>query len=392
MLTQCPSCQTVFRVTGKILRAAHGEVCCGQCALQFDAINHLLDDDELDEAGQHESQRPLQPASDLMQDEQHSTITTDKSTIIEDIVMKNDPIEITGVYPNLDSTETHHTPNNPPTQTEGLQPGPADWEAALQSLAEEHHAPQKLESELESIELVLEEPPHTEVPAYPDLGSPIHNEVDTAHLPTESLHTASTGSGSEAIIIDDAPSPHSAEMDRSPFERPIRPRRWPWVITSCLFALSLITQTLHHYRHVLSQDRLVGPYLTAVYAALGHPLPPPSDLTMYISKLWGMVSDPQSRQTLRVRASVTNSAAFAQPYPWIQLNLEDRFGVTVGTRTFKPEEYREAHQSENRLLAAGESTAIDLAIVDPGEEAVGVVFDTCLPLSNGLHCTHERAN
>ncbi|MET0656855.1 MAG: MJ0042-type zinc finger domain-containing protein, partial [Steroidobacteraceae bacterium] len=31
MLTQCPECQTTFRITPAILRAASGQVRCGRC-------------------------------------------------------------------------------------------------------------------------------------------------------------------------------------------------------------------------------------------------------------------------------------------------------------------------------------------------------------------------
>ena len=38
MLTQCPNCQTTFRVTAEILRVAEGQVRCGRCQTQFDAL------------------------------------------------------------------------------------------------------------------------------------------------------------------------------------------------------------------------------------------------------------------------------------------------------------------------------------------------------------------
>jgi predicted Zn finger-like uncharacterized protein len=46
MLTECPSCLTVFRVTGAILKMGHGQVRCGKCRTQFDALDSLLDEEE----------------------------------------------------------------------------------------------------------------------------------------------------------------------------------------------------------------------------------------------------------------------------------------------------------------------------------------------------------
>ncbi len=46
MLTQCPNCQTTFRVTTEILRVADGQVRCGRCQTQFDALERLIDENE----------------------------------------------------------------------------------------------------------------------------------------------------------------------------------------------------------------------------------------------------------------------------------------------------------------------------------------------------------
>lgn len=43
MYTQCPDCQTRFRVTADALRAAHGTVRCGRCGSAFDALLRLSD-------------------------------------------------------------------------------------------------------------------------------------------------------------------------------------------------------------------------------------------------------------------------------------------------------------------------------------------------------------
>ena len=43
MFTQCPECGTVFRVTATVLRAAQGQVRCGVCDANFDALRFLTD-------------------------------------------------------------------------------------------------------------------------------------------------------------------------------------------------------------------------------------------------------------------------------------------------------------------------------------------------------------
>lgn len=46
MFTCCPACQTLFRVRAETLRVAQGEVRCGRCGAQFNALDSLAEDPE----------------------------------------------------------------------------------------------------------------------------------------------------------------------------------------------------------------------------------------------------------------------------------------------------------------------------------------------------------
>ncbi len=56
MYSQCPECQTRFRVTAANLRAAHGTVRCGRCGSAFDALPRLTD--SLTDAGADDRPSP----------------------------------------------------------------------------------------------------------------------------------------------------------------------------------------------------------------------------------------------------------------------------------------------------------------------------------------------
>ncbi len=43
MLTRCPSCQTIFRLDAETLAIAQGQVRCGRCAVQFDGLDNVLE-------------------------------------------------------------------------------------------------------------------------------------------------------------------------------------------------------------------------------------------------------------------------------------------------------------------------------------------------------------
>lgn len=46
MFTQCPDCQTTFRVSDRVLQQAAGRVRCGGCGNAFDALEHMSNNDD----------------------------------------------------------------------------------------------------------------------------------------------------------------------------------------------------------------------------------------------------------------------------------------------------------------------------------------------------------
>ena len=52
MYTQCSKCETVFRLSAEVLRAAGGQVRCGKCGEVFNALAHLAEDASAFTAGE----------------------------------------------------------------------------------------------------------------------------------------------------------------------------------------------------------------------------------------------------------------------------------------------------------------------------------------------------
>ncbi len=389
MLTQCPGCQTVFRVTSAILRAAHGQVRCGRCNAQFDAIERLLDGEEppADTAVTNTSLKVEQDAPYEAAELSH-----------EEIVLEGNRIEISGVYRRVEEdaaeadAETEHTQ----TVIEEFNIDTEEWENPFNKDEIAADA-DSAETEVEDVEQELS------AASLADALASLDHSLNESRAGDEDIAAlAPRASGSSIAQAAPETAPLAAEPrrmrplsapppDEELFAVPATPPRWPWALAATLLILLLTGQTLHHFRDTLARHQSFGPHLTRLYAAVGQPLAPQWQVRAYSIKQWGIVSDPQESGTLRVRASVTNGASFAQPYPLLQLSLEDRFGGKVGTREFKPEEYLASNTQATRLLAAGESANVDLAIVDPGPDAVGFQFDTCLQSRNMLQCSHDAA-
>ena len=376
MLTQCPGCQTVFRVTSTILRAAHGQVRCGRCNTQFDAIEQLLDGDENAIAATQTELRSLD-ADHAPQAAPDDDIYSGTAVTHEDIVLEGNRIEISGVYPGP-QFDNDDAVSHTRTIIEEIDFDRTDLEMVFESAAD---------TELDDIEDALSETALASALTSLDEFSATSVDDNPLDAPLAAPPTSSLSSRNP--WLSPRPNNTASSIDESILLASKPPHHWPWAAASVLLSVLLVVQLLHHYRQDLARHPSFGPQLTRLYATLGQTLTPQWQVADYSIKQWGIVSDPQDPGTLRVRASVTNGAGFAQPYPLLQLSLEDRFGNKVGHRAFKPEEYLSNKAQATRLLAAGSAANIDLAIVDPGSDAVGFQFDTCLNLSSGLRCTHD---
>jgi hypothetical protein len=103
--------------------------------------------------------------------------------------------------------------------------------------------------------------------------------------------------------------------------------------------------------------------------------------------------DPSVPGTLKVRASIRNTAGFPQPYPLLKLVLENRWGEEVRARSFQPSEYLEGSQKpapDSGKLAPNQLANAVISIADPGADAEGFRFDVCLPRGTDVVCADNR--
>lgn len=412
MLTQCPGCQTVFRITGTILRAAHGQVRCGRCNTQFDAIEHLQEEEQSAAASSPGA------SGEQVTAEFVPTPFDPDAVQHEEITLEGNRIEISGVYrshpPMNEEPAAEHTHTvieefnidaeewqNPFVKpAEEISPDEAASAAALsEALAslepEDEAVPQPISVNTNSDEEieVQFEPKAESLALHDEIADEATSLTETAAPVTyAAVPTIPTIATKPAETIEYASAPEPIPSTPQTFtdfiDKEPKPRRWPWAVASIVLILLLAAQALHHYRQSLVRHPTFGPQLARIYALFGQTLEPRWELGAYGIKQWGIVSDPQAPGTLRVRASITNNADFAQPYPLLKLTLEDRFGANLGTREFQPDEYSPSAATATRRLTAGAAANVDLAIVDPGEEAVGFQFDVCL-INGAMHCAHD---
>ncbi len=164
----------------------------------------------------------------------------------------------------------------------------------------------------------------------------------------------------------------------------------PWLSAAIAAGVLLIVQVVHQNREWLAAHAPLGGSLRSLYTKMGAPVSSSANLSAYQLRQWGVTGDPAADGTLRVRASILNTAAQLEPYPLLRVTLANRFGGSIGTRDFEPSEY--LGKPTAKLLAPGERADATLDILDPGKSAEGFEIDVCLRGSDRkVSCANDKA-
>lgn len=469
LFTQCPKCETVFKLSAEVLRAAGGQVRCGKCGDVFNALARLAEDAATFEAGESaldletransilETVVPPQVAQAMAKDSEEFTppgVEIARLEILDWSEEEDDPahqetdvadtglreavlesadrsMEFTLPPGELDRifveskkrtptlvppgapapasplptpAPTSVVPPAPPPGPSSLPPSvPAPAESPLISPAPPPAAsslpPRPSSPGASPVPTSASPSPVPQDHAFlfePEAGPPPHPESAVEHA----LPSRNRISGFE--VPDDVRRDmlegfehRLVTMDATPDALRRRLKHRPlilWLSAAILSALLLMIQVVHQNREWFT-SQTHGPFgamVRALYGALGAPLPQPANLSAFELRQWGVTGDPDANGTLRLRASILNTAAQLQPYPLLRVTLADRFGKGIGRRDFEPSEY--LGKPTAKLLAPGERVDATLAILDPGKSAEGFEIDVCLRgVDQRITCANDVA-
>jgi hypothetical protein len=160
-----------------------------------------------------------------------------------------------------------------------------------------------------------------------------------------------------------------------PKERaPIPRSRWmAWAAVPLLLLLLLLQMGIAN-RTQLAADRAWRPRIVALCSVFGCDVPPwrePAALHLTSRELR---PHPGVPGVLVVSATFRNDAPYAQPWPQLQLSLQNIDGESLGLRRFAPREYLGGAPA-TAMIAAGQSASIRVEILDPGRRAVAFGFE-----------------
>ena len=323
MFTRCPDCQTLFRVRAEILRAAHGQVRCGRCGLQFNALDSLAEDPE--SLARDSNGAPEDPVTSII----------DEAQTAEAEWQDSDP-SISGQTPS-----------------EAVEDATAGDEYAVAA------DPQEL-SEGASIE--PQDDPHV---------VETESEIDAGATPAS--HAAQTSGqplGLSGLTSEDL---QTAWLNEEPNAN------WGLRIAAAsavlLLLSALLVQWLYMQRVPLYAQPEFRPVLQRLCGLLNCELPLPRKPEQ-IEVLERVVREhPRVAKALLVDLTFVSRAAEPIAYPLVELRLADVSGNRVMGRQFTPMEYLSATARHRVGLSPNQPLHITLELIAPVTPVVSFQFD-----------------
>ncbi len=397
MLTQCPSCKTVFNVKPEQLGAAQGKVRCSRCQSIFNARENLY----TAPAASATEDKPVKPKAAQPASKAPASAPAKAET------KKPAAVEAKPVPPaSPPVVKQANTPSMPETdEWFDLTPSPASKPKPTveKKVAEKPPAPApakpvppteepviSMEDELTEDLFKLFEDPATPNPtpaetAETDTGaesSPSERRAAPAEEnksesgKEEKKRERSDGEGRGAEKKEKKARPGNYSLPPQLESRPVRAtmRTLFYGVSILMLVAALVVQYGYNHRIPLRENPTLRPWLDALCQLTNCPMPPKRDPSKIELVDNMMQSHPRYQHSLLVTATLINRADYPQPYPIVEITMTDLDQHVVAQRTFRPEEYL-AGDFAGMSFTPNVEVPLMLELSDPGDSAVGFKFD-----------------
>ncbi|WLI17879.1 DUF3426 domain-containing protein [Pseudomonas wuhanensis] len=390
-VTQCPHCQTSFRVSHAQLSAARGVVRCGSCLQVFNAAKQLLEQRAGKETVKPVAPAPVEPpAQRAISQKQWTAAEMDLDSL--DLDQELARLEQREIQPTTeftrpredslsarrDTTEHEQEPwsdslfsesaadraqtVDAPTPEPTIEPSKHSRTEPSLSLK-----PADLDDEPEIQQLRLHDPLDAPIPFGSLSATP--DEVDdlpsVEPLRKRRERSAPTLRAEELEDLTDDPLQLDWQKRRSPWGR-----RFFWLLLILLGAAGLAGQYVaYHFDELARQDQY-RPWFQQLCPHIGCTVPSKVDIAKVKSSNLVVRSHPDFNGALVVDAIIYNRAPFSQPFPLLELRFADLNGHLIASRRFKPGEYLNGDLEGLAEMPPQTPIHIALDILDPGPKAV----------------------
>ena len=409
-VTQCPHCQTSFRVSHAQLSVARGVVRCGSCLQVFNAAKQLLE--------QHAGKEAVTPvAPSIVQPAPSQAVVSEPPPVVEAPVndeplapraisqkqwsaseLDLDSLDLDEELARLEQREIQPTTEFGRQREESLsarrdspEADETEWRDSLFSARDDERLPEP-EDDVEP-DAVEPEPVNT-ARTEPSLSLEPVDLDDEPPIPQLRLHDPIDPNARRERLSanvepddDDLPSVEPLRKKRQraevlqdltddPLQLDWQKRRSPWGrrllwgLLVLLAAAGLAGQYIaYHFDELARQDQY-RPWFQQFCPQIGCTVPSKVDIGKIKSSNLVVRSHPEFSGALVVDAIIYNRATFSQPFPLLELRFADLNGHLIASRRFKPGEYLNGDLEGMAEMPPQTPIHIALDILDPGPKAV----------------------
>ncbi len=371
MYTKCPECQTLFRVRAEILRQAHGQVRCGLCGEQFDALPRLSEDPESLLAAPAETPN-VTPSAAAASD----AILGDALVAAQDEPKGAESIEAVAEE-SLDADlasaaeigdETEFTPEFEAEAGDGKAieslPLPEDDDAGVEEIL---LTGMSNDAEIDREGEPADSGPVAEAETRTDSGAEAISEIKGQEEALEGAvttepQTLANELAREALLLEDG-------------EPPARTGQVLAGLATLILLVLLAGQWVYMQRVPLYEKEALRPLLQRFCVTLGCELPLPRAPGRFeiVDRL--VREHPKVPGALLVDLTFVSRSAQVVAYPVLELRLADVSGGRVAGRRFQPTEYLSAGIDPSLGVLPNRLTHVNLELMTPEVEVVSFQFE-----------------
>lgn len=330
MLTECPHCLSVLRVSADQIYADDARVRCGECLRVFNAYEN-----QTQTVGDLDSTDLYEPCDSTVSDVDELDVPNSPSNGFHK--PNNDVDELRAM---LNATEAirRAAPATPPVET---LPSPSP------EISEPTAA--KVEPSAKPDQAVQ----------HPVMPPPISSAGDS----TEDSATSNVAPDS----IEPASNQRTSVLSQSPIKKAALSISAPALLTGIL--LLALTAMAINTLHGLANDPYLREEISRRWCAV---IECNTQVTQDYSQLdilrRNIYAHPNQNGVLVISVSVINRAARAVEYPTLQVRMTDKNGTAIATGDFTPVNYMENY-ADGLLVKPEQTVDIVVQVADPGAEA-----------------------
>lgn len=362
--TQCPQCETRFRVTDEQLGVAGGKVRCGSCMNVFNALEHRVT--ESGAIASPPEEKPQEPATGGLGEDEFvfadnpeedsaegpyagSTLTFDDDELSDSFRDAEEP-DAPGFRDDSDVHDNHQVDES--------------WAEAMLEEVEpaQEHTPDR-EPEPEPLTVKPEPIPEPEpAPVHAGNDLPLTAGDDRVGDPVTSRPAKAFQP--DNLYQDLRRDPVSVGGGRGGLRTAL------WTLVVLVLIGVLVAQVTWFQFDRLSAIPQLRPFYEKGCELAGCQLKPLVDVDAIQSRKLVVRTDPENRTQLIVDAVILNRAGFEQPFPAIALTFSNLNGDVVAQSVFSPDEYLAGEASGLNAMPVETPVRIAISIRDPGRDAV----------------------